>query len=270
VNKIPVIIAMPDVQNNADTRNIAIDRVGVKNIKHPVRVRERSGDEQHTVACFSMSVELPHQFKGTHMSRFIEVLNLHEREFTIRSFKHMLAEMIRRLDAQAGYIEMTFPYFITKSAPVSGIRSLLDYEIAFIGEINGNGSPVILTRVVVPITSVCPCSKEISDFGAHNQRSHVAVTVRTDCLVWIEELIDMVEDEASCELYSLLKRSDEKYVTEHAYNNPKFAEDIVRDIAIRLNEDTRVIAYTVETENFESIHNHSAFAHIQCDKEAAN
>jgi GTP cyclohydrolase I len=262
--------AIPDVQNSADTRNIAIDRVGVKNIKYPIRVRERSGSEQHTAACFSMSVELPHQFKGTHMSRFVEVLNMHDHVFTIKSFKHMLAEMIQRLDAKAGYIKMTFPYFITKSAPVSGIQSLMDYEATFIGEINGDRTPVILTQVIVPVTTVCPCSKEISDCGAHNQRSQVAITVRTNSLIWIEELIDIVENEASCELYSILKRSDEKYVTEHAYNNPKFAEDIVRDIAIRLNSDTRIVAYTVETENFESIHNHSAFACIQCEKEGTS
>lgn len=260
-------LGMPDVQNNIDTRNITIDKVGVKNIRYPVRVKDRSGGEQHTVAHFNMYVELPHKFKGTHMSRFIEVLNGHEYKITVESFKRMLVEMVEHLDAKAGYIEMTFTYFAVKTAPVSGVRGLLDYEVTFIGEINGDQSPIIMTKVVVPITSVCPCSKEISECGAHNQRSQVTVTVKTRGFMWIEEIIDIVEKEASCELYSLLKRPDEKYVTEYGYKNPKFVEDIVRDIAIRLNEEERVTAYTIESENFESIHNHSAFARIRCDKE---
>jgi len=259
---------MVDVQSSADTRRIAIDRVGIKDIRHPVRVKDRSEGEQHTVANFNMYVYLPHNFKGTHMSRFVEILNRHEREITVDSFKEMLVEMAERLESERGHIEMSFPYFVNKKAPVSGVRSLLDYQVTLTGEIR-NGEPAMFIKVVVPVTSLCPCSKEISDRGAHNQRSHVTVSVRTREFVWLEELIDLVESEASCQLYGLLKRPDEKYVTEHAYDNPKFVEDMVRDVARRLNEDDRIAAYTVESENFESIHNHSAYALIERDKEAA-
>ena len=255
-----------DVQNSADTRHIAIDKVGIKDIRHPVRVKDRSGGEQHTIANFNMYVNLPHNFKGTHMSRFVEILNLHEREIGVESFKEMLGEMAERLEAEAGHIEMSFPYFINKTAPVSGVQSLLDYEVSFVGEIR-NGKPEMKIKVIVPVTSLCPCSKKISDRGAHNQRSHVTVTATTRDFVWIEELIDMVENQASCELYGLLKRPDEKYVTERAYDNPKFVEDMVRDIAATLNADDRISAYVVESENFESIHNHSAYALIERDKE---
>ncbi len=255
-----------DVQNSADTRRIAIDKVGIKDIRHPVRVKDRTGGEQHTIAHFNMYVNLPHNFKGTHMSRFVEILNIHEREITVESFKDMLSEMTERLEAKSGHIEMAFPYFVNKVAPVSGVESLLDYEVTFIGEIH-DGKPVMTVKVVVPVTSLCPCSKKISDYGAHNQRSHVTVSARTQDFVWIEELIELVEKEASCELYGLLKRPDEKYVTERAYDNPKFVEDMVRDIAARLNKDERIVAYTVESENFESIHNHSAYALIEWDKE---
>jgi GTP cyclohydrolase I len=200
------------------------------------------------------------------MSRFVDILNLHEREITVESFKDMLGEMTERLEAESGHIEMAFPYFVNKVAPISKVESLLDYEVTFIGEIHG-GKPVMIVKVVVPVTSLCPCSKKISDYGAHNQRSHVTVSARTQGFVWIEELIDLVEKEASCELYGLLKRPDEKFVTERAYDNPKFVEDMVRDVAARLNEDPRISAYQVESENFESIHNHSAYAMISRDKE---
>jgi GTP cyclohydrolase I len=256
-----------DVQGSVDTRRIAIDKVGIKDIRHPVRVRDRGGVEQHTVATFNMYVYLPHNFKGTHMSRFVQILNLQERELSVGSFKEMLSEMSRRLESEAGHIEMRFPFFVSKRAPVTGVESLLDYEVTFIGEIR-HGHPCLDIKVVVPVTSLCPCSKEISAYGAHNQRSHVTVQVRTRGFMWIEELIELVEREASSELYGLLKRPDEKYVTERAYDNPKFVEDLVRDVAKRLNEDERVAAYVVEAENFESIHNHSAYALIERDKEA--
>jgi GTP cyclohydrolase I len=255
-----------DVQNSKDTRHIAIDKVGIKDIRHPVLINDRSGQEQHVVANFNMYVNLPHNFKGTHMSRFVEILNKHERELTVKSFKEVLHEMIELLDAEAGHIEMTFPYFVNKTAPVSGVKSLLDYDVTFIGEIKDN-TPSVTVKVVVPVTSLCPCSKKISDYGAHNQRSHVTLTVRANCFIWIEDLIDIVEEEASCQLYGLLKRPDEKYVTEHAYDNPKFVEDMVRDDAARLNTDDRVASYIVESENFESIHNHSAYAMIENNKE---
>ncbi|HHL45089.1 MAG TPA: GTP cyclohydrolase I FolE2 [Gammaproteobacteria bacterium] len=256
---------MEDVQNLADTRRIPINKVGIKDIRHPVRIRDRSGGEQHTIANFNMYVNLPHNFKGTHMSRFVEILNQHEREISVKSFKDILIEMTERLEAEAGHIEMSFPYFINKTAPISGVQSLLDYDVTFIGEFR-KGTPTITVKILVPVTSLCPCSKQISDYGAHNQRSHVTITARLNSFIWIEELIDLVEEEASCELYGLLKRPDEKFVTERAYNNPKFVEDMVRDVAARLNADTRVDAYTVESENFESIHNHSAYALIKKDK----
>ena len=261
------IVPIPDVQSSADTRRIAINKVGIKDIRHPVRVKDRSGGEQHTIANFNMYVNLPHNFKGTHMSRFVEILNLHESDITVESFKDMLAEMTERLEAEAGHIEMTFPYFVNKTAPISGVKSLLDYEVSLIGELR-NGEPAMFVKVIVPVTSLCPCSKKISKHGAHNQRSHVTVNVRTAGFVWIEELIDIVEQEASCELYGLLKRPDEKYVTEHAYENPKFVEDMVRDVATRLNADERILGYLVESENFESIHNHSAYAMIEHHKDA--
>ena len=230
-----------DVQSSADTRRIAINKVGIKDIRHPVRVKDRSEGEQHTVANFSMYVFLPHNFKGTHMSRFVQILNSHEREISIESFKDMLSEMVERLESERGHIEMSFPFFVNKKAPISKVESLLDYEVTLIGEIR-DGQPEMYIRVVVPTTSLCPCSKSISDRGAHNQRSHVTLTVRTCRFVWIEELIDLVEKEASCELYGLLKRPDEKYVTERAYDNPKFVEDMVRDVAARLNADERICA----------------------------
>jgi GTP cyclohydrolase I len=262
------IIQIPDVQGSADTRRIPINKVGIKDIKHPVRVRDRSGGEQHTVANFNMYVNLPHDFKGTHMSRFVEILNTHEREISVGSFRDILRQMVARLEAESGHVEMNFPYFINKAAPVSGVESLLDYEVTFVGEIS-DGQATTNIKVVVPGTSLCPCSKEISRYGAHNQRSHVTVEVKTDKLVWIEELIELVEAELSCELYGLLKRPDEKFVTERAYENPKFVEDMVRDIAARLNEDDRILGYVVESENFESIHNHSAYALIEHDKRNA-
>jgi GTP cyclohydrolase I len=255
-----------DVQSSADSRRIAIDKVGIKDIRHPVRISDRSGMEQHTVASFNMSVYLPHDFKGTHMSRFVQILNNHEREIGVSSFKEMLTEMSERLESEAGHIEMRFPFFVNKKAPVTGVESLLDYEVTFIGEIR-HGQPSLEIKVVVPVTSLCPCSKKISAYGAHNQRSHVSVQVRTQGYIWIEELIEMVEKEASSELYGLLKRPDEKFVTERAYDNPKFVEDMVRDVAGRLNQDERISAYIVEAENFESIHNHSAYALIERDKE---
>ena len=254
-----------DVQSTPDTRHIAIDRVGIKAIRHPVKVGDRDGGVQHTIALFNMYVHLPHNFKGTHMSRFVEILNSHEREISVESFESILREMVAKLEAESGHIEMTFPYFINKSAPVSGVKSLLDYEVTFVGDIK-KGSYEFTMKVVVPVTSLCPCSKKISDYGAHNQRSHVTVCVRTNSFVWIEDVVRMAEDQASCELYGLLKRPDEKFVTEKAYDNPKFVEDLVRDVAAVLNKDARIDAYVVESENFESIHNHSAYALIERDK----
>ncbi|PKO47630.1 MAG: GTP cyclohydrolase I FolE2 [Betaproteobacteria bacterium HGW-Betaproteobacteria-22] len=261
-NKAPTI---EDVQNTVDTRHLAIDKVGIKAIRHPVVVKDKSGGEQHTVAVFNMYVHLPQQFKGTHMSRFVEILNMNEHAISVESFETILREMVSRLEAESGHVEMTFPYFINKAAPISGVKSLLDYEVTFIGEIH-RGEFEITVKVLVPVTSLCPCSKKISDYGAHNQRSHVTVTALVNDFIWIEDIIDLVEKQASCELYGLLKRPDEKFVTERAYDNPKFVEDMVRDVAAQLNAEKRIVAYTIESENFESIHNHSAYALIEKDK----
>jgi GTP cyclohydrolase I len=257
-----------DVQSSPDARKLAIDKVGIKAIRHPIQIMQRTGGVQHTVANFNMYVSLPHQFKGTHMSRFVEILNAHEREITVETFKVMLQEMVDKLEAEEGHIEMTFPYFIDKAAPVSGVRSLMDYEVTFITQVL-KGEQCFAMKVLVPVTSLCPCSKRISDYGAHNQRSHVTVTAHTGDFVWIEEIVDLVEKQASSELYGLLKRPDEKYVTERAYDNPKFVEDMVRDVAAVLNQDERITRYVVESENFESIHNHSAYAVIERDKKSA-
>jgi len=254
-------LPIPDVQSSPDTRHLAIDRVGVKSIRHPARIRERSGGTQNTVALFNMYVGLPHHFKGTHMSRFVEILNAHEREISPDTFRTMVREMVTKLEAESGHIEMSFPYFVSKRAPVSGVASLMDYDVTFVGEVV-DGRETFTLKVQVPVTSLCPCSKGISERGAHNQRSHVTIAAKIRTFVWIEELIDIAEDEASCQLYGLLKRPDEKFVTENAYDNPKFVEDMVRDVAARLNADNRIESYVVESENFESIHNHSAYAMI--------
>jgi GTP cyclohydrolase I len=262
----PVVTELEDVQGRADARRLPINRVGIKDIRHPVRVKDRSAGEQHTIANFNMYVSLPHNFKGTHMSRFVEILH-GEREISVESFRAMLEKMTERLEADTGHIEMSFPFFVMKKAPVSGVESLMDYQATLIGE-RHDGKTETWVRVVVPVTSLCPCSKDISDYGAHNQRSHVTIKAKLRSHLWIEEIIGIAESEASSELYGILKRPDEKYVTEHAYENPKFVEDLVRDVAGRLNTDDRIAEYTVEAENFESIHNHSAYALIERDKDA--
>ncbi len=261
----PATETIADVQNYADTRQIAIDKVGIKAVRHPIKVADKTQGVQHTIATFNMYVYLPHHFKGTHMSRFVEILNGHEREISVENFEQMLRQMVDRLEAESGHVEMSFPYFISKSAPVSGVQSMIDYDVTFIGEVD-KGEYRQWIKVVVPVTSLCPCSKKISNYGAHNQRSHVTLAVRTNSFVWIEEIVRFAEENASCELWGLLKRPDEKYVTERAYDNPKFVEDLVRDVAAALNADTRIDAYVVEAENFESIHNHSAYALIERDK----
>jgi GTP cyclohydrolase IB len=255
------LTSIQDVQASPDLRRIAINKVGVKGIRHPVVVKDRSGGVQPTVAEFNMYVRLPHDFKGTHMSRFVEILSGHERAISVESFREMLFEVASRLGAETGYIEMSFPYFVEKRAPVSGVRSLMDYNVTFLGRVS-DGVDTHSTRVVVPATSLCPCSKKISAYGAHNQRAHITLTVESKEMIWIEELIDIAEQNASSQLYGVLKRPDEKYVTELAYDNPKFVEDLARDVAVSLNADPRVVSYVVEVENFESIHNHSAYALI--------
>lgn len=264
----PPPTSIEDVQARADSRRIPINKVGIKDVYHPVRVKDRSSGEQHTIANFNMYVALPHNFKGTHMSRFVELLHGNEREISVESFRDILAQMTEKLNAETGHIEMEFPFFVMKKAPVSGVESLMNYQASLIGEMR-DGKSELWLKVVVAATSLCPCSKDISKYGAHNQRSHITIKAKVDGHMWLEELIDIAESEASCEVYGILKRADEKHVTERAYENPKFVEDIVRDVAVRMNNEDRVRAYVVEAENFESIHNHSAYALIEKDKDEA-
>ncbi len=261
-------IPIADVQNTEDTRKISIDRVGIKSLRYPIRVLSESGAICHSVATFNMNVRLPHHVKGTHMSRFVEILDTNPEPFSSATLAALLEHMVARLDVTEGSIEMEFPFFIEKSAPVSGVKSLLDYQVILAGEIR-HGVTRITTKVVVPVTSLCPCSKEIAAYGAHNQRSHISISVRGAEPLLIEDVVRIAEGQASSELYGLLKRPDEKYVTERAYDNPKFVEDLVRDVAAALDADDRVESYVVESENFESIHNHSAFAVIERDKSVA-
>lgn len=258
----PEKLPLPDVQAIVDRRNIYINRVGVKSLVHPVKIASADGGVVATVATVDMTVGLPPEVKGTHMSRFVEVLQQQHEALDAAGFAQLLTRMIERLDADSGMIEMRFPYFISKRAPVSGVASLLDYQVVLRGERTAAGT-TFTTRVTAPATSLCPCSKEISEYGAHNQRSHITITVEGEAALTVEELAGIAEQEASCEVYGLLKRPDEKYVTERAYDNPKFVEDLVRDIALRLDADARVSRYSVEAENFESIHNHSAYALVE-------
>lgn len=262
----PEKIFLPDIQATPDNRQLAIQQVGVKGLRYPLALVDMHGEVHPTVATLAMTVGLGAEVKGTHMSRFIEILNAHNQEISVESFESMLREMVERLEAETGHVEMSFPYFINKTAPVSGVKSLMDYEVTFTGEILQGGRYRQTMKVVVPVTSLCPCSKKISERGAHNQRSHVTISATTNEFLWIEELVAIAEKQASCELYGLLKRPDEKFVTERAYDNPKFVEDLVRDVAGALNADPRIDAYVVESENFESIHNHSAYALIEFNK----
>ncbi len=258
---------MFDVQNLKDERKINIQKVGVKGIKYPVIVLDRANSFQHVNANISMYVNLPHHFKGTHMSRFIEVLNAYRGEINIKTFESILKKVKEKLKAASAHMEIEFPYFIEKVAPVSRAKSLMEYSCRFIGEIR-EGITDFQVGVLVPVTTVCPCSKQISDFGAHNQRGIVQVLVRFKKFFWIEDLIHLIEASASGEVFSLLKRADEKYVTEKAFNNPMFVEDIVRSIAVKLNQDSNFTWYSIEAENFESIHYHNAYAYVE--KEAVH
>ena len=254
---------MKDVQNSRDERNIYIDKVGIKNLKLPLVVRDRNRMNQATVADVNFYVDLPHHFKGTHMSRFVEILNEYRDSFDISRLGEILRATRKKLNALKAHLELTFPYFIEKEAPVSKSPGLMDYLCTISAASNGNEKMDMVLTIKVPVTTLCPCSKEISKYGAHNQRSIVTLSVRTNKFVWLEELIRLVEESASCEIYSLLKREDEKYVTETAYENPRFVEDIVRDVTERLSKDERIDWFTIESENIESIHNHDAYAYIE-------
>ena len=260
---------MEDVQSRHDDRNIPIDQVGVTDLRYPIVVLDRDQGRQETVAHITMSVNLPHHFKGTHMSRFIEVLNEHRGEVTMHTLPLLIRDLRERLEAESARVEVRFPYFINREAPVSGARALMDYDCSFIGESNGKSMDFVL-GVRIPVTSLCPCSKEISDYGAHNQRGYVTIEIRTVMdesgvpeLIWIEELIDVAESAASAPVYALLKRPDERHVTMHAYDHPAFVEDIVRDVAVLLQDDQRVGWFRVHVSNQESIHNHNAFAQVE-------
>jgi len=253
---------MKDVQSQPDYRRIPIDKVGIKNLRYPITVRDRRDGFQHTIAAINMFVDLPHDNKGTHMSRFVELLHLLRPDVSLEKFSVILENMKKHLNAASAHIEMTFPYFIEKAAPVSTSPGLMDYTCSIRGSSDPNGRVDLVSEVVVPITSVCPCSMEISENGAHNQRGEVKLSTRFKKFIWMEDMIELVESSASCDVFSVLKRVDEKSVTERAFANPKFVEDIVRDAAKKLNADDNITWFSVSAENFESIHNHSAYASI--------
>ena len=252
---------IPDVQSYLDTREITIDEVGIKDLKYPI-VFYDGRSRQPTIANFYMAVSLPADRKGTHMSRFVRLLNDEFNEISLSSMKSLLQTMTETLNAEQGRIELEFPYFLTKQAPVSGLESKIDYSIHIQAKTDLPSEQIFLS-ITVPVTSLCPCSKEVAAYSAHNQRSHIIITVDQQTTLSVEGLIKIAEKQASSELYGLLKRSDEKLVTERAYDNPKFVEDMVRDVARELMGNEQVAGFIVETENFESIHNHSAYACIR-------
>ncbi|MFH1672512.1 MAG: GTP cyclohydrolase FolE2 [Pseudomonadota bacterium] len=254
---------MIDMQSQPDNRNIPIDKVGVKDIRYPITVFDRKNSVQHTVAIINMYVDLPTHFKGTHMSRFIEILHLFRSEVSLKNISKILKQMKTTLNAASAHIEITFPYFIEKAAPVSKSKGLIDYTCKIVGSSDRTDAIDLMAEVIVPISTVCPCSKEISDYGAHNQRGKVRTQLRFKKFIWFEDIITFVEQSASSDVYAILKREDEKYVTEKAYNNPMFVEDVVRSIAEKLRDDENIIWFAVSAENFESIHNHSAYAFIE-------
>lgn len=259
---------MEDVHARPDDRGLPIDQVGIRNLRYPVVLLDRDRGKQQTVADIEVSVNLPHNFKGTHMSRFVEILDEHCGEFTMHTLPSVLRRLKERLDAESARVFASFPYFMERVAPVSGARSQLDYRCSFVAEVNGHKEDFVL-GVVVPVTTVCPCSKEISDYGAHNQRGTIDVQLRTvsrtddQDIVWIEEVVEWAEASGSAPVYPLLKRVDERYVTMQAYDNPVFVEDVVRNVAERLMSDPRIAWFKVEALNNESIHNHDAFARIE-------
>ncbi len=258
----PAATPLTDTQNEPDDRRIPIDRVGVKALRFPMQIRDKARDLQHTIATAALTVDLPHHFKGTHMSRFVEVLNEFGPELHVENIGALLRELTVRLDSECAHVDFEFPFFLAKPAPVTGAVGLMDYNVRFAATVE-NGEVDFVVTTVVPVTTLCPCSKAISTHGAHNQRGYVSYSIRSTPPLWIEDMIRLVEDCASSELYSLLKRPDEKAVTERAYANPVFVEDLVRSIAARSDREPRIAWYRVEAENFESIHNHNAYALIE-------
>src|SRR5947208_3881314 len=260
---------MEDVQGRRDEREVALDRVGVSGLRYPIVVLDRDHQKQHTVAVLKMSVNLPHEFKGTHMSRFIEILNEHRGEITMRTVPAILRDLRAKLDAESAHLHVVFPYFLERRAPVTGASALMDYECSFDAAVNG-GKDEFVFGVRVPVTSLCPCSKAISDYGAHNQRGYITIDVQSVrdlennfALIWFEELIYIAEQSASAPVYPLLKRADERHVTMQAFDNPVFVEDMVREVAVELRADERVAWFRVRAVNDESIHNHSVFAQVE-------
>jgi len=251
---------MKDVQGQGDDRNVGIRKVGVKNLRYPICILDRQNDKQHTIASINMYVDLPHHDRGTHMSRFVEVLERHTFKLWPSDLDDILLDMRSTFDCEVAHLDITFPYFVRKKAPVSGIPSLMEYTCRL--EAQRDGRLEMNFSVEVPVNNLCPCSKEISTHGAHNQRGIVRISVNTRHFIWYEELIEIAEASASSPLYTILKRVDEKYVTEHAYENPRFVEDAAREVAVKLHSDDRVDHFIVEVENFESIHNHNAYACI--------
>ena len=251
-----------DTQGQRDRRGIAIDRVGVRGLRYPIQVLDKARKTQHTVATATLTVDLPHHFKGTHMSRFVEVLNEFGPVLHVDNIQTILRDLARRLDAENSHVTFEFPFFLEKRAPATGAVGLMDYVVRFEATLEKKHKDFVVT-VIVPVTTLCPCSKAISERGAHNQRGQVTYSVRSTRPIWIEDMISLVEQSASCELYSLLKRPDEKAVTERAFDNPVFVEDLVRNVAARSNRDRNITWYRVEAENFESIHNHNAYALVE-------
>jgi len=257
---------MIDVQSQKDDRQIPIDKVGVKNIRYPITVRDKENGYQQTVASINLYVSLPHDHKGTHMSRFIEVLSEYRRQVTLENLNTILDELKKRLDAESAHLEVTFPYFVTKKAPVTQAEGLMEYVCTFKASSKSTKGRDLIIEIKIPIATVCPCSKEISEHGAHNQRAEVRVSLRCKKFVWIEEIGRLVEESGSSEVFSVLKREDEKFVTEKGFENPMFVEDVVREVARKLESDPNITWFSVDSENFESIHNHSAYAYIERQK----
>jgi GTP cyclohydrolase I len=256
------ITKLHDTQNQRDRRGIAIDRVGVRGLRYPIQVRDKARKLQHTVAMVTLTVDLPHHFKGTHMSRFVEVLNEFGPVLHVDNIQTILRDLAKRLESESSHVTFEFPFFLEKRAPATGAVGLMDYVVRFDATLEKKRTDFVVT-VVVPVTTLCPCSKAISERGAHNQRGHVTYGIRSVKPIWIEDMIALVEQSASCELYSLLKRPDEKVVTERAFDNPVFVEDLVRNVAARSNREKNITWYRVEAENFESIHNHNAYALVE-------
>lgn len=255
-----------DIQNQPDSRNIPIQKVGIRDIKYPVQILTQSGNLQHTIATFELAVSLPAHVRGTHMSRFIDLLHQQSWVLSLESLQEMLQILQSKLPSTNTSIKANFPFFMEKQAPVTGTKSLMDYHITLSGKQRGVSPTKLLTQFEVPVTSLCPCSKAISQYGAHNQRSLFKLSLQTRTPVVFEDIIHLLEQQSSCELFALLKRPDEKWITERAYENAKFVEDMVRDVAVQLNKDDNVLDYRIQAENLESIHHHSAFAEIISNK----